>query len=158
MKKAHALILLSSLVFSSVTLANTSGPLAKCTAGKFNMQIYVKDIDSCPDDRTHGGYCIMDMWSHFRDDGSLTCEDFEDLFTKNDNESVSLEKMPTYAQLDHWVGNFKTQKEQHLYFTYDHGVVSENCAEAFGPDVRCAITKSGDSEHPMYTLIISKNS
>lgn len=161
-KSLSSLVFVCSLALSCAAFAfganHTFGPTPVCTSGKLNIEIYVKDIDSCPADMAHAEYCIYDEALGATGDKGEKCENIEDSFIRNTNESYSFNAKPSHVMLTHVVGSQINGeiKNQTLYFVYDHGATSDNCSEVFGSDVKCVINQSGDSRHPLYTLTISK--
>ena len=83
-KSLFSLAFACSLAFSCAAFAflahHTFGPTPVCASGKLNMEIYVKDIDSCPDDLLHAEYCIYDVTLGAIGDKGEKCENIEDSF------------------------------------------------------------------------------
>ena len=136
------------------------GTTPQCTSGSVSLTIVNKDLlsDDCSSSTGAGKYCMYDFFERDHSEKGISCLDAPGVLYINTNESVSFKDDPKTASIKQYLGTEGSNKQQTLSFYYDHGNVSDNCANVFGPDVKCDITQSGDSKHKTYTLTISKNS
>lgn len=155
MKKTSALILASTLLASPLVLADTAGSNPKCTQGKVNIEIYNKNLLSadCYSPGGEGKYCLYDLdLDTFYDD----CVDESVNLVENTNESFSLDRADRKISIMHYLGTKGGDPLAKLYFVYDNGSFTNNCADVFGSDVQCIVTKSGSSSHLFYKVTMQK--
>ena len=159
MKKLNALILVSALAASTGVFADAAGPSPACAAGAANIEIYNKNLasDDCSSATGAGKYCMFDIEITSNDHTIDGCGDSSEVLYKNTNESYSLKHAASRLKVTHYLYTKGGPRMQDLNFVYENGVFSNNCAEVFGADVKCVVTKSGTSAHPLYKVVISKN-
>jgi len=154
------LVVVPSLVTPVVALAATQGATPKCTSGALNL-VVVNQLDSnaCFSQTLKGRntFCIVGAsadWSH---DSKENCEDLDTLY-KNENASLSFEKLPKSASLAFkgYIYQDGSSQVRDLKFTYRNGTISNNCNEVLPANMRCIVTQVSDSEHKTYILTISK--
>lgn len=156
MKKTQTLILLSSLIASTAAFS-ASGAVPHCRKGALNIEVYDKDLvdDDCYSLNGKGNYCIYDMSLRGEGPGGDTCADSNDsMLEKNTNESYSFSKVYAVHLTHYLYRKGKAPTTVKLHFDYSHGVLTNNCAQVFGPDAQCITTKLGSKKHPLYLVTI----
>ena len=155
MKKASILLPLSALLFAPSVLANTEGSVPSCTSGAVNVEVYNKNLLSTACSGGKGKYCIY--YPLFESSEDAPCVDESAILTENSNESYSLAHANKKLSVKSYLGTKDGASMANLEFRYDNGSFTNNCADVFGSDVQCIVTKSGSSNHRLYKVTIVRN-
>jgi len=170
--------LIACLATSTTTFA-AKGTTPICganTKGHASLVIVNKDPIACLDfskvlatKEKRPIYCI-DRGVTFDGGGLMACDDATNavILRRNTNASMSIgypnEFWSGTGSISYGVSYYKDGKfgiSPQLVFRYsqdhdNHGQVSNNCAQVFGSDLTCTVSESGNLEHKVYTLTISR--
>ncbi len=150
-------VLLTGLLCSAAAFAEAA---PTCDSDTFNMVIVNKDLPSgdCSSPNGDGNYCLYypDFIRHPLSVSS--CSDQKVILFDHETTSVSAHKIPNTGEITYSLGTKGSTQTKTLWFKYakNSPMPTSNCAEVFGSDVKCVLSKSSIGKHMTYKLVISK--